>query len=141
VNRTSIPTDSDRPAISKAKFLNALGACEGAERRLSTLAWNARDNLARIIGGAGLTAIYVWSSIHSPRISALCLDSTGRFFAVEFNQVQSVSVAQGWAFMLACREWADRRDVEDRDAACRWEEAILRQLQRAELPSATGKAA
>lgn len=104
------------------------------------LSWNARENLDRVIAGAGLTAIYVWTTSHSARVSALCLDSTGRFFAVELNRAEPVTVAQGWAFAMACREWADSREVEDREAACRWEEAILRQLQLAEVPMAVAAA-
>jgi hypothetical protein len=122
-------------AVSKAKFLSALGACERNERRSTDRHANARDRMKRIIAGAGLSGIYIWSTTDSSRVSALCLDSTGRFFAVETTKVEPVTVAQGWAFALSCREWADHKDVEDREAACRWEEAILRQLQVAETPA------
>lgn len=132
LNRSVSPPQARRLDVSKAKFLTALGACETRERRVGKLSWNARENLQRVITSAGLTAIYVWTTSSSPRVSALCLDSTGRFFALELNKAEPVTVAQGWAFMLACREWADNRDVEDREAACRWEEAVLRQLQVAE---------
>ncbi len=124
--------DGNGSSVSKAKFLSSLSACENRDRRIGVLSRNAREGLARVIAGAGLTAIYVWSATASARVSALCLDCTGRFFAVEFNKAEPVSVAQGWAYALACREWADHRDVEDPEAACRWEEAILRQLQTAE---------
>lgn len=100
---------------------------------MGTLSWKARESLDRVIAGAGLTAIYIWSTHSSARVSALCLDCTSRFFAVELNKAEPVSVAQAWAFTLACREWADTRHIEDKDAACRWEEAVLRQLQAAEI--------
>ena len=85
-----------------------------------------------------MTTIYVWTARTSPRVSALCLDGIGRFFAVELNQVELVTISQGWAFCLACREWADDREVRDREAACNWEEAILRQLQLAEPSMESG---
>jgi hypothetical protein len=94
-----------------------------------------------MIASAGLTPIYVWTASTSPRVAALCLDSTGRFFAVESNKAEPVSVAQGWAFSLACREWADQRDLEDREAACQWEEAVLRKLQVAEHQTPSRKRA
>jgi hypothetical protein len=99
---------------------------------MGRLSWNARENIESVIQRAGLTTVCLWTVAHSPRIAALCLDSRGRFFAVESNKAQPVSIAQGWAFELACREWADRRQIGDAEAACRWDEAILRQLQVAE---------
>jgi hypothetical protein len=119
--------------MSRARFLLAIGQSESAERRAGQLSGRAREMLGKVIASSALTPIYLWSACESPRVAALCMDSTGRFFAVESNKPELVSVAQGWAFSLACRGWADRRDVEDRDAACQWEEAVLRKLQIAEL--------
>ncbi len=125
-------SSSSTVPLSRAKYYAAIIGGESAERRLGRLTYEAREGLDRIVAGAGLTAIYVWSASETPRLAALCLDPTGRFFAVEATKVEPVSVATGWAFILACREWADNREVRDRDAACRWETAVLTQLQAAE---------
>jgi hypothetical protein len=126
------PLRTSRLPVSRAKFQVSLSSCETAERRLGQLTWNARENIDRVVARAGLTPVYLWTSSHSSRSAALCLDVTGRFFAVESQQPEPVSIAQGWAFALACREWAEHRDYGDLEAVCRWEEAILRQLQLAE---------
>ena len=133
VNRTVPSSEFDSTAVSRARFLLGVGESESAERRVGRLSGRAREILGKVITASGLTPIYLWSACESPRVAALCMDSTGRFFAVESNRPELVSVAQGWAFSLACRGWADRRDVEDREAACQWEEAVLRKLQIAEL--------
>ena len=121
--------------VSRAKFIAAIAGCESAERRVGRLSSEAREGLERIVSGAGLTTIYLWSAGETPRFAALCLDPTGRFFTVEAAKVEPVTVAAGWAFILSCREWADNREVKDRDAACRWESAVLAQLQSAEAKS------
>lgn len=126
----------NRLAAWKAKFLVSLGQGEGAERRAGNLSWHARQNLKALAVEAGLTPIYIWMASGSARVSALCLSGAGRFFALELNRAVPVTVSQAWAFTLACRGWADSREVEDRAAAQRWEEAILKQLQSAEPQAA-----
>lgn len=137
--RPTLQPQANRLAAWKAKFLVSLGRGEGAERRSSSLCWQARRNLRQAMAAAALTPIYLWIGNHSARVAALCLNSAGKLFAMELNRARPLTLSQAWAFVLACREWADTREIEDRDAVCRWEEAILRQLQVAD--SATSRPA
>ncbi|MFO1501440.1 MAG: hypothetical protein U1G07_24135 [Verrucomicrobiota bacterium] len=108
------------------------GRTESAERRLANLVQQARRSLSRFLAEARLTPVYCWMSSPTARVSALSVNANGRFYAVELNSARPLTVAQSWAFALACQQWAENRDLEDGKAAARWERAILKQLRRAE---------